>query len=460
MSETSSISVDTSLRNVDTLNGGIKNLSLVSDSIDLNSESERRNKDLYDEHDISGSASKSYSRNNDYMNKYYSNVPRRINSVVSEDEGDVTTENTTSETDTVLSSGDIFQMIGSENNWGKEVHRVPSMAGRASSIHDKLKFQDEHKNLAVRRLQLGAVNNFDLPNAGESHSLANETDVLKKQLVQYRIKVKALTEILKQINLDSDSNSQINEKIRSVKESKNAVTYNAESYAASLDDETRNSPIAIEEHEKLVITLEEKNKELIKLKEELIRNKDEYETMLEEVNDYLQHNETISNEVSSILNFLLDNMDLTAEEQDNLVRATNFEPTFIDVKIKALSVNVVKLVNELASRKDYEQISNLDSAKATDVVPESDVSHNDTSEILDSKLELAIETMHEKYHDFLQSIQYKLQRNEFLEKALKDKLQDQKVLLESIANTENERIRIQNPKQYLQKSQSDFFFKH
>lgn len=457
MSETSSISVDTSLRNVDTLNGGIKNLSLVSDSIDLNSESERRNKDLYDEHDISGSASKSYSRNNDYMNKYYSNVPRRINSVVSEDEGDVTTENTTSETDTVLSSGDIFQMIGSENNWGKEVHRVPSMAGRASSIHDKLKFQDEHKNLAVRRLQLGAVNNFDLPNAGESHSLANETDVLKKQLVQYRIKVKALTEILKQINLDSDSNSQINEKIRSVKESKNAVTYNAESYAASLDDETRNSPIAIEEHEKLVITLEEKNKELIKLKEELIRNKDEYETMLEEVNDYLQHNETISNEVSSILNFLLDNMDLTAEEQDNLVRATNFEPTFIDVKIKALSVNVVKLVNELASRKDYEQISNLDSAKATDVVPESDVSHNDTSEILDSKLELAIETMHEKYHDFLQSIQYKLQRNEFLEKALKDKLQDQKVLLESIANTENERIRIQNPKQYLQKSQSDFF---
>lgn len=115
-----------------------------------------------------------------------------------------------------------------------------------------------------------------------------------------------------------------------------------------------------------------------------------------------------------------------------------------------------KIVRELRTIKNSDQSSGNLLADQGTISPLND-SRLDNSEVLDSKLELAIETMHEKYHDFLQSIQLKLEKNDNLEKALKDKFQQQKLLLESMSNIEHERTSQQIPPLYLQRSQSDLF---
>lgn len=450
MSDSDSVIIETKLRSGSDLDEGIRNLSLLDTDDNLKFELESGKKERQQEYDGSCNQIAIDTSKDDYVNKYYCNVPRRINSAVSEeDEEETTTDNTTSETDTVISSGDIFQLISSDNRWIKEDGRVPAVIGRNNDTHEKYRFSNDSRKVSTQRLQRGTINDFYPPNIADSHLMTSETDVLKRQLVQYRVKVKALTEILKQVNFNND------QKLQATQNTEN-ITNDFESHANTNIEEVEDSPLLREQNVKLVITLEDKNKELIRLKEELVRNKDEYETMLEEVNDYLQHNENISNDVSNILKFLLDNMDLTAEERDNLIKAAGFESTFIDIKIKALSVNVDKIVRELRTIKNSDQSSGNLLADQGTISPLND-SRLDNSEVLDSKLELAIETMHEKYHDFLQSIQLKLEKNDNLEKALKDKLQQQKLLLESMSNIEHERTSQQIPPLYLQRSQSDLF---
>lgn len=345
---------------------------------------------------------------------------------------DAETENTTSETDTGLSGMDIFQYIDSDTRWSKD----DAILARTGQQRKKTHISGSLK----------------LPVLGDSSSIGTEIETLKRQVVQYRIKIKALTEIVKQINLRSNDDTPLIKYISAVDGANNNVP-------TAVNSETATKMASLQaENKKLTDNLEEKNKKLIKLKEELVRNKTDYETMLEEVNDYLQHNENISENVNEILRFLLENIDLTAEERDNLVKATSFESNFIDIKIKALSVNVDKIVSELKSLKEKTSTTPNDEPSESRSLSMTNNSNLDTTEMLDSRIESIIETMHEKYHSFLQSIQHKLDKNTFLENALKEKMQQQKIILESISHMEPELPPNNNQKSLeLQRSGSDFF---
>lgn len=375
----------------------------------------------------------------------------------SDDEDNRFPDSSSSETDTIISQ-DLLQMMGEDNKWVHENSKEPSPYTIRSSSTDygeELYFAGANRKNFVARQASGVRDSRLLSDA---RPIPNEMEALKRQLTQYKIRVRALTEILKQVNLNTDESRQFPAK--TLDKGKCAMNEDGTGGLSRMgglqtSDMHHSLQDSGESNQKLKGVLEEKNKELIKLKEELIRNKSDYETMLEEVNDYLQHNETISNNINEILKYLLENMELTPEEHDNLHKAASFESTFIDIKIKALSVNVDKIVQDLRHAKHS-------SEEGAEITVASNNSQYDgeinVSEILDTKLELAIETMHEKYHDFLQSIQLKLEKNSTLESTLKEKLRMQKGLLESIAalDFENEQT-VSEPALYLQKSHSSLF---
>lgn len=344
------------------------------------------------------------------------------------------TDSTSTDTDTETTvSRELLKIITTES-----LGRSGALGKSSKNLSDT-KMQGSSDGAFVRGLnenitsfKRSSMEHNNLPMITEPRMVSTEVGHLSAQLTQYKIKVRALTEILKQLNLDDDENIPLQRELRQLDIGR-IPSMNTTSIENGGDFDVK---ILKEENSKLKEALDGKNKEFIKLKEELIKNKRDYESMLEEVNDFMQHNESISQTLDGILQFLLANTTLSPVEYQNLEKAINFEPTFIDVKMKALSVNVDMIVRALNALKTQ---SILPKAEGSPVGGNSSIfnSQLENSEILDTKLEFAIETMHKKYHDFILSIQKKLEKNELLENELRAKLLEQKKLLHEIAVRNN-----------------------
>lgn len=270
-------------------------------------------------------------------------------------------------------------------------------------------------------------NNSNNKATSASVSNSNEIELLQKQITNYKLQLRVLTEIIRQASYAQDETE--NNKLKETKSRKSFYNKILETLGNNEKlDELQKEKVYLQQH------LENKNKELVKLKEELITCKNDFEEVLEEVNAFLDHSEVISQNIDNMLLMLLENMSLSPEEKDALDKACGIGSNFIDVKINALTSTLGKLLSDI---KEIEKLGN-----STGV--DNDTTIGD-SRALNSQLEFDIEDIHREYHYFLQALQSKLEKNSSLEALIEEKLRKQESLVNKMLELQHDE---QVPQQY------------
>ncbi|AAS52319.2 ADR400Wp [Eremothecium gossypii ATCC 10895] len=280
------------------------------------------------------------------------------------------------------------------------------------------------------------LSNGDALSSGSTAvSTTAEIEHLRRQLTTYKIKVKALTELIKQSNYHEEGDAQPNRHLYS-----RLLAVLRENDGGRMEDlKAANAELAE--------SLEDKNKELIKLKEELVSNKQDYETMLEEVNTYMEHSESITESINSMLALLLASIDLSEEEKRSLEKACSLGASYLDLKINILSKTLTKMIEQHKASTTVMEATDatvvkqelpapLELDEHTEVAAKDMIGFNsEMTPEMDTQLEIAIESMHKEYHTFLQSIQAKMADNDHLGELIGTKLTKQKQLLNKLARS-------------------------
>ncbi|SCU84265.1 LANO_0C00892g1_1 [Lachancea nothofagi CBS 11611] len=252
------------------------------------------------------------------------------------------------------------------------------------------------------------------PTATVSASSSNEVEQLQRQLMTCKLRLRVLTELLKELNYSRDayatedsSRNQIYEKL-----------------IKTLPVQDNSGEISVELNG-LRQNLEEKNKEIIELKQELISTKNEYNTVLDDVNSYLEHSDVIAGNIDQLLVMFSEKLTLSPEEKDALEKARSISNNFVDVKMNALSSTIVKYLDHFIVSKAKE-VHDDPSVNATET-------SLDMTQHLDPRLEGAIESMHEEYRAFLGGLKDKMKQCAQTESVLGEKLLKQTQLLDAFA---------------------------
>lgn len=283
---------------------------------------------------------------------------------------------------------------------------------------------------------------------------------LNKQIVSYRLKIKSLYEIIRQLNTD-ESKGEHNKR--------NSYMENLLSNIPKEDEfhELKRVNINLEHviHKKNQL-IDELNSNLQSTNEELLKTKHDHAETLEMTREYLEHSEELAKHIDYILDYLLDSLTFAAEEKEALENARKIGAAFAMVKLNALSSVVKKLVNMEINQKHVnvdEHFTNETPNKhglntpeytndtefaianstgiqgpinsGTPVDEKGDFSLSD--QILNSQMEEAIEELHKEYDSFVKAIRVKLEKSERLEEILLKKLSEQDKLIHDIALLDN-----------------------
>ncbi|SCU96114.1 LAMI_0F05248g1_1 [Lachancea mirantina] len=245
--------------------------------------------------------------------------------------------------------------------------------------------------------------------ATASVSTSAEIEHLHKQLTNYKLRLRVLTEYVREMDYDSE---KVPENTTGLESRRHAL----DKFIGSLEEQykpTDASPNVMA----LQTTIEDKNKEIIALKQELISTKNEYTAVLEDINSYLEHSDVIAANIDEMLERFIQNREITKAEKDALESARNLSPNFLDVKINALSINVENVLTELVHFSQSQLEINGDSSIANH------------SQLMDSRLENAIEDMHYEYRTFLTGVGSDLEKGSHLQDVLERKIRTQNDLL-------------------------------
>ncbi|CUS20842.1 LAQU0S01e15852g1_1 [Lachancea quebecensis] len=246
-----------------------------------------------------------------------------------------------------------------------------------------------------------------------SASSNNEVEQLQRQLTACKLRLRALAEVIKELNYDRETH-HFNEGSNLSLNAKLVDTLPPCNKCAELSKglvELRQS-------------LETKDKELSSIK-------NDYSTVLDDVNSYLEHSDVIASNIDEILLVLSEKLDISAEEKEVLSKARTISNNFVDVKINALGSTIRKFLDTLSTAQPPEQFD-----KSLMSLP--DNSQGNLSQ-MDTRLESAIESMHEEYHAFLRSLQDRMDQSGDTERLLGDKLKKQQLLIEKLAKLFHER---------------------
>ncbi|SCU82263.1 LAFA_0C10132g1_1 [Lachancea sp. 'fantastica'] len=250
--------------------------------------------------------------------------------------------------------------------------------------------------------------------AAASASSSTEIENLQRQLTTYKLKLRILTELLREINYTRDGCTE-NSGTRSQTYAKLIEKLPAHDKAGEIPKEL----------EELRQTLDVKNKEIIELKQELVSSNEEYKTVLNDINSYLEHSDVIAGNIDELLGMFSANLTLSAEEADALEKARGISNNFLDVKMNALASTIRRFLDIYSTSQHQESREFTNSTALED-------SHT-TSHFLDPQLEGAIETMHEEYNGFLRGLQDKMMHGAETERILDQKLEKQRDLLAQLA---------------------------
>ncbi|KAL3237341.1 gamma-tubulin complex subunit SPC72 [Nakaseomyces bracarensis] len=295
---------------------------------------------------------------------------------------------------------------------------------------------------------------------GISANQKSTIDQLNKQIVSYRLKIKSLYEIIRQLNTDSSKDGN---KRNSYMENLLLKIPKEEEF-----HELKRANINLEHslHKKNEL-IDELNSTLRARDDELQKTKHDHTETLEMTREYLEHSEELAKHIDYILDFLLDELPFTGDERLALENARKIGAAFAMVKLNALSSVVKKLVVTQKSResttdpenKNTESITKnglntpeytndndfaIANSTAIHATANNDSPGNEKGEFdlsdqfLNSQMEEAIEELHKEYDSFVKGIRVKLEKSERLEELLLKKLSEQEKLINDISLLDKE----------------------
>lgn len=278
-------------------------------------------------------------------------------------------------------------------------------------------------------------------------STTNDLEHLQKQLTTYKLKVRTLLELIKQLNYGDD-------------EQKNRDSFYGKllSTLSQSDevDELRKQLTHVKNNNGIKQKrIDELENDISQLSEQLASTKKEHAETLEYANEYLEHSELLAKNIDEMLYLLLENIDLPNEERDALQKTIQISSSFAMVKINALMTTFSRVLQDLKSSglksqevevpehdrnnsATIEAIANstginevAGSMEAVNEEKNDEFSINESA--IDTRLEVVIEGLHQEYDKFFHGIRSKIEKSAELEKLLLSRLSQQDKLLSRIA---------------------------
>lgn len=273
-----------------------------------------------------------------------------------------------------------------------------------------------------------------------TYSVASSTEVeyLQKQLTTYKLKVRSLLELIKQLNCgdyEQRSRDSFYGKLLSTI-SQNDELEELKKHIVDLENGTQAK-------QEQILHLEQ---ELSILSEQLLETKNEHAQTLDYANEYLEHSELLAEHIDEMLKLFLEKLDVSFEEREALQKARQISSSFAMVKMNALLSTFRRVLDDVGSSNTPEQVqdhaSNLsaianstgiDAMTANDTATKKEDATDDFA--IDTRLEMVIEDLHEGYDKFVQGIREKVEKSAELEKLLTKKLSQQDKLLYLMSET-------------------------
>ncbi|CCF59806.1 hypothetical protein KAFR_0I00250 [Kazachstania africana CBS 2517] len=231
---------------------------------------------------------------------------------------------------------------------------------------------------------------------------------LQAQLTMYKVKVNALYEIIKQSNLSENNNEFFNNLL-------NTIQQDEEILGLKRNVQGLNNK------------LNARDEKIQDLNNQLIETRDEYTTTLNYTDEFLKNTDLMSTVLDNILDLLINrDMGLNSPMIKDLVKAKTSGSSFIMNKLNVLEKSLTYLFDKIQNKM----------SRSMDESYEADTERNreNTSQGVDSKMELVIEDLHQEYDKFIKGIRTKLSRSSELEQLLILKLSRQQDLLSDIAS--------------------------
>lgn len=283
---------------------------------------------------------------------------------------------------------------------------------------------------------------------------SNDVEQLQKQLTTYKLKVRALLEVIKQLNYGDDEQRN--------RDSFYGKLLSTLSQSDELEELRRKLDTLQTSNSKKQSTIETLQKDIFGLSEKLAATKNEHAETLEYANEYLEHSELLAKKIDEMLNLLLENLEFSAEERDALQKTIQISSSFAMVKMNALVTTFGRVLQDMkssASQMEIEENHSQTNVASVDAIANS-TEANDTSEsvttektsdfpvnesIMDTRLEIAIEGLHQEYDKFFRGIRSKIERSAELEKLLLSRLSQQDRLLNRLARMNESKALEQSP---------------
>lgn len=290
-----------------------------------------------------------------------------------------------------------------------------------------------------------------------AYSVASSTEVeyLQKQLTTYKLKVRSLLELIKQLNCgdyEQKSRDSFYGKLLSTI-SQNDELEELKRHVVDLENDTQAK-------QKKILHLEQ---ELSILSEQLNETKNEHAQTLEYANEYLEHSELLAKHIDEMLTMLLEKLDVSFEEREALQKARQISSSFVMVKMNALLSTFRRVLDDIGSNSTSEQIqdhpsnvSAIANSTGIDVMTANDTATKKDDAIdefaIDTRLEMVIEDLHEEYDKFVQGIRKKVEKSAELEKLLMNKLSKQNKLLHLISEIDEAKAEVEQSEDHDQSS--------
>lgn len=333
---------------------------------------------------------------------------------------------------------------------------TPWRAVEKSSKRDSKQSSPTTSRPTTRNSLFSLEGGYNMASTSGSHEL----EQLQKQLTTYKLKVRTLLELIKQLNYGDDE-----KKVRDSFYGKLLATMSQYDEIEELKRHIFELENNNEVKQKLVTSLQE---ELAIIGKKLLDTKNEHAETLEYANEYLEHSEVLAKNIDDMLTLLLENLDVSEEERDALQKARQISPSFAMVKMNAVMSTFRRVLKDKKSNSLVEYEDNEDSMQPTAAIANSTAIENSQGEelldrgtplvngehvfkgvpannnsyaldgsFIDTRLEIAIEGLHEEYEKFIQGIREKVETSASLEEVLLHKLSEQDTLLSRISTKIN-----------------------
>ncbi|KAG0666182.1 hypothetical protein C6P45_000284 [Maudiozyma exigua] len=265
---------------------------------------------------------------------------------------------------------------------------------------------------------------------------SKEYERMKRTIGSLKMKNKTLIEMIKQINKNNEKDGT-----KVVQNDKYHSLYNE--LLKRLDNDDDNLKDLKQENERLQLNVDEKEKHIIAIEQELKKYKEENVEILSSTDEYIKTNDKMTVVADNILGFIKDvdfrTYHIEDIEKHTLETAIGLDSNYFPLKMDTLNGSIRKLIenlqnceNDILSSNEKEKFNARGSIMANSTQLNQMPSDDNGNKTIDPDIEAVVQNLHKEYDNFITSIGNKLKLSLKVEEELKDKLSKQQEIIHKI----------------------------